>query len=247
MLLFSAPLSRTEDVFGQPSKVSVKIPKVVVYSLLAGENIESRFNISRIIGNRERYIQNHHAHYHFVQRNLSYNVGHPVWQKVEDAMDLVKNYDWVWFLDATDAFIMNGDISIHDIVTEAKIMNPGKTIDIIVSYDCTMINCGSFFISGSKWSQDMVRYWWALGKYNQIQGGYRDARLREQEALNYIIESNFMDAKNHTAILPQRMINSYAGNTCGDLYELGDFVIHEPNNGPRRLSLVMKAMNLKEF
>jgi hypothetical protein len=229
----------------------VNIPKtntsVLIYSLLAGDNVEERFNVSRITGNRERYVQKHPNHFHYWQKQVSEHVKHPVWQKVEDAVSLVKKYDWVWFLDATDAFIVNGNISVHDIINEAREMYPGKEIDVIISKDCSMINCGSFFISGSKWSQDMVKYWWSLGRFDQKQGGYRDAWFREQDALNFIIESNFMNAKERTAIVPQRSINAYAGNTCGQLYQPGDFVIHEPNNGAQRLLDIMKKKNVTEF
>jgi hypothetical protein len=220
---------------------------VVVYSLLAGDNIESRYNVSRITQNRERYVKNHANHFHFMQRNVSDKVDHPIWQKVEDAKELVYKYDWVWLLDASDAYIVNGSISIIDIVNQAKKLYPEKEIDIIISKDCTMINCGSFIISGSKWSQYMVQYWRSLGQFDKKHGGFRDAWFREQDALNHIISSNFMNAKDHTAIIPQRMINAYAGNTCGQLYQPGDFVIHEPNNGAQRLLDIMKNKNITEF
>jgi hypothetical protein len=220
---------------------------ILIYSLLVGENIGTRYNLSKIAGNRERYAQRHPNHTHFFQRRKSVHVSHPVWQKVEDAVLLVRKFDWIWFLDSTDAFIMNGNISVHSIINQVRKMNPGKQIDIIIAQDCTMINCGSFLLSGSKWTQYMTLYWQALGRIEQKYGGFQDAIFREQDALNYIIQTDFMNARDHTAFVPQRMINAYAENPCGPLYEPGDFIIHEPNKGDQRLLEYMKQKNYVEF
>jgi mannan polymerase II complex MNN10 subunit len=87
-----------------------------------------------------------------------------------------------------------------------------ESINLILSQDCAGFSLGSFFIRRSAWTERLLDVWWDPVAYEQK---HREWQHQEQSALEDLYESQPW-IRQHTAFLPQRMINSYPQPACGD-------------------------------
>jgi mannan polymerase II complex MNN10 subunit len=89
--------------------------------------------------------------------------------------------------------------------------NP-NSINLILSQDCAGFNLGSFFIRRSPWTDRLLDIWWDPVAYEQK---HMEWAHKEQDALEqlYIAQPWI---RQHTAFLPQRMINSFPPGACAD-------------------------------
>ncbi|KAI9349730.1 hypothetical protein BDR26DRAFT_852684, partial [Obelidium mucronatum] len=209
--------------------------RIVIHTLLTKENRDAPSpHALRVLQNRNRYIQKHPAiAYHFFQ-NDSHAAVSPVWQKAYDAELLLGEFDWVWLLDAGDAFIMNDAVDLR--VLLGTLLREAK-IDIVMGTDMNGLNAGSFFIRASEWSRDkFIPAWKAYEKVNN-----------EQWAIWEMMRLNQVDIQKHMFQLDysrKRLFNSY---TFGAFpFQEGDFVVHAPSLGAKGLSDFLKEKNLKE-
>jgi alpha-N-acetylglucosamine transferase len=231
--------SLKKGTFGQKME-KPKEYKIAIYTLLAGNDVEKNYEVDRIIANRQRYIKKWDT-IHFIQRKLDEGVQHPVWQKVYDAEKLIKEYDWVWFLDA-DAYIMNPDISLQELLSKYEQESSYET-NLVIANDCNGFNAGSFFVRKSKWTADFIQKWKAM----ETREDYPNAEMwKEQAALTHLYQTNVNDAQKYIYVVPQRDINSYAGPYCGHGYMPGDFIVHSPGKGYNGVKTFMEEHQYKE-
>jgi hypothetical protein len=232
--------SLKKGTFGTKPEGQAPSPlKIAIYTLLVGEHIEKEYEVDRIIANRERYVKKWND-VHFIQRKLD-NVRFPVWQKVYDAEKLIKEYDWIWLLDA-DAYIMNADISLHDLLGNYEEESDHES-HLIIANDCNGFNAGSFFIHKSAWTEEFIKKWKEL-EYNDH---FPNADIwKEQAALVHLYQTNVNNAQNHVLVVPQQDINAYAGDYCGYGYQPGDFVVHSPGMGYNGVKSFLRDNKYKE-
>lgn len=89
--------------------------------------------------------------------------------------------------------------------------NP-DSINLLLTQDCRGFSLGSFMIRRSAWTERLLDMWWDPVLYEQkhLQWDHQ-----EQSALEHMYASQPW-VRQHTAFLPQRMINSYPQAACGD-------------------------------
>lgn len=200
--------------------------------------------VERVTENRRRYCERH-ANVHFLIDTVGAFGGmvevDPKWGKIYQAHHLLKDYDWIWLLDA-DALIMNASISLHNLIGNV-VETFDHQIDIIISRDYNNFNTGSFMLRQSDWTELLLKEW-LLRKDTVID--YNN--WMEQSGLISMIEDNSLNMNEHMATVPQRLINSYTNlracngkrtPTCE--YQRGDFVVHAANAGLKGLSLYLKT------
>jgi mannan polymerase II complex MNN10 subunit len=89
--------------------------------------------------------------------------------------------------------------------------NP-DSINLIISQDCAGFSLGSFFIRRSAWTERLLDMWWDPVAYEQK---HKEWTHQEQSALENMY-ANQPWVRQHTAFMPQRMMNSYPQPACGD-------------------------------
>ncbi|KAJ3010211.1 UNVERIFIED_CONTAM: hypothetical protein HDU68_002279 [Siphonaria sp. JEL0065] len=111
-------------------KANMVASRIVIYSLLVGaKELLNRERVERVTRNRERYIAEYSNMFHFWQHKTDHSM--PVWQKAEDAEVLLRQYDWIWLLDAGDAMIMNKDVDLR--VLLGRLILEGKRTDAVAA------------------------------------------------------------------------------------------------------------------
>ncbi|KXT07951.1 hypothetical protein AC579_3910 [Pseudocercospora musae] len=163
-----------------------------------------------------------------------------VWDKLYNTRHaaLSEKYSWIWALDF-DALITNTTIRLEDILThslkyaEDHESKTPSTIQIILTKDHEPINLGSVLFRSSPWIIDFLAKW--SSRYGAIcpQNG-AEPLCNEQEILRDMLAVNAEGARDHTVIVPQKWMNSYAEEINrfldpkdeGRVWEKGDFVIH---------------------
>ena len=197
---------------------------IAVYTLVAGKDVDKSYDVPRILANRERFTRKWNLD-HIVQTNID-NVRFPVWQKVYDAEKYIERYDWIWFFDS-DAFIMNGDISLRGLLQKYQ-QEADQEVDIVIANDCNGFNAGSFIVRKSNWTMNFIQKW----KEMENRDDFPNAEVwREQAALVHLYNLNELQSKDHIYIVPQQDLNSYSQTYCGHSYLPGDFVVHSPGFG----------------
>ncbi|KAJ3290805.1 hypothetical protein HDU79_002925 [Rhizoclosmatium sp. JEL0117] len=210
----------------------------VIHTLLTGRAKQNKTRTERVIGNRERYVSRHPGTFHYLQTEKT--VERAVWQKAVDAKKLLGIYDWIWFLDAGDAFIMNGDIDLRVLIGGLVLEVPHMEVDILISVDMNNLNAGSFFMRDSEWTRRFVQDWLLFEK---------DPEHNEQSAIITLYRDNTAHTKQHLYEVPQRrqnLFNSYAHGP-DPLFKPGDFVLHTPSRGFQTLLDEMRKRNVTEF
>lgn len=87
-----------------------------------------------------------------------------------------------------------------------------NSIDLILSQDCSGFNLGSFFVRRSAWAERLMDIWWDPVAYEQKHMAWEH---KEQDALESMYQSHPW-VRQHTAFVPQRMINSFPPAACAD-------------------------------
>jgi mannan polymerase II complex MNN10 subunit len=220
---------------------------MLIFLWLIGNGVENRYDIPRLLKNRNDYAKEHPGIDIFVQRNLTDNVSHPVWQKVYDLDTFIDRYEWFWLLDS-DMLFMNFRLDVFDHVinpTLSRFENPAN-ISIIIAEDCNGVNAGSLLVRRSEWSKEFVKLWKSKQNEEKYRSGYR-----EQQALKDMIEANTMDLQQHVAFVPLNSINAYAQSVCGYRTPHGmwglQLVYHAPGFGFKALVDYIDKNKLVEF
>ncbi|ROT37330.1 hypothetical protein SODALDRAFT_340660 [Sodiomyces alkalinus F11] len=87
-----------------------------------------------------------------------------------------------------------------------------ESINLLLTQDCMGLNLGSFFVRRSAWSDRLLDMWWDPVAYEQK---HMQWNRKEQDALEQMYSSQPW-IRQHTAFLPQRMINSFPPGACGE-------------------------------
>lgn len=187
------------------------------------------------------------------------HVEHPVWFKLPAIAETFHRYpdvEWIWWLDL-DALIMNGGLRLeehllHPDVLKERIMykrpvasiealySLGGTapdrdeiqvedVNFIISHDWLTLNAGSFFVRRTAFT-DVALQMWSDRAYIYDFEGERVFERREQDAFVHMW-FNHDAIKRRTAIVPQRLINSFMSDGRWEsdwtmIYEKGDFLLH---------------------
>lgn len=88
----------------------------------------------------------------------------------------------------------------------------GNSINLMLSQDCSGFNLGSFFVRRGAWADRLLDVWWDPVAYEQK---HMEWEHKEQDSLEQLYETQPW-VRQHTAFLPQRMINSFPPGACGD-------------------------------
>lgn len=87
-----------------------------------------------------------------------------------------------------------------------------ESVNLILSQDCSGFNLGSFFVRRSVWLDRLLDVWWDPVAYEQK---HMDWAHKEQDALEQLYVAQPW-IRQHTAFLPQRMINSFPEGACSE-------------------------------
>ncbi|EEB08705.1 alpha-1,2-galactosyltransferase gmh3 [Schizosaccharomyces japonicus yFS275] len=200
------------------------------------------------IDNRIAYAKKHNYAFEFV--NVSEMPIPPVWAKMPAILATMDKYPkakWIWWLDQ-DAIIMNKELSLQDHLLSQKAMRRSllrkqpffnekdsaaphlvtpseysdadlENVGLIISCDLNGLNAGSFFVRVNPIMRMFVDVW--------SDKAYREKKVSENEQtlLGYLI-ANHPEMASHVALVPQKMINSYAAAEEIQRYTPGDLLIH---------------------
>lgn len=89
--------------------------------------------------------------------------------------------------------------------------NP-NSVNLVLSQDCSGFNLGSFFVRRSPWLDRLLDVWWDPVAYEQK---HMEWEHKEQDALEQLYTTQPW-IRQHTAFLPQRMINSFPTGACSE-------------------------------
>ncbi|KAJ3028093.1 UNVERIFIED_CONTAM: Vacuolar protein sorting-associated protein 41 [Siphonaria sp. JEL0065] len=193
----------SHDDFQTMLKANTWTARTVIYTLMTKTTRLSPF-ANRVIGNRERYCARYTGCFHYFQTVST--ASHPVWQKAYDARMLMASgdYEWIWLLDARDAFIMNGDIDLR-VMLGQLVLETRHDSDIVIANDWNKFNAGSFFIHASEWTVNLFMDKW-------ISYEPKNVHMREQGALLRMYNGNDVGIKKHLVNVPEErrhLFNSY--------------------------------------
>ncbi|KAK0753979.1 galactosyl transferase GMA12/MNN10 family-domain-containing protein [Schizothecium vesticola] len=152
--------------------------------------------------------------------------------------------EWIWWLDL-NTFIMEPTYSLQDhifnqldkhVYRDINEYNPlnithpitdpyldatsqspigdgnPNSVNLVLSQDCSGFNLGSFFVRRSPWLDRLLDVWWDPVAYEQK---HMEWEHKEQDALEQLYTTQPW-IRQHTAFLPQRMINSFPTGACSE-------------------------------
>jgi galactosyl transferase GMA12/MNN10 family len=161
---------------------------------------------------------------------------HLTWQKIQMAMELLEQYDYLWTIDA-DLIIMDHGFKLENIIAEYS------SFDVIASSDASNsgvrdrpnLNSGSLLYKNTRWTKEfLTRVWHEADEFV-----YK--YFHEQSVINRMIQ-NDLHLLNHIKILPEKALNSCFPHTS---YQSGDFVLHlMAISNQERLELIPKYLTL---
>ncbi|KAJ3072857.1 hypothetical protein HDU98_002780 [Podochytrium sp. JEL0797] len=213
--------------------------KIVLYTLLTVKNRTDPLP-ARILANRERYVARYPFLDHFFQDKKSTKHGKAVWQKAYDAKRLLSQeggYDWMWLLDASDAFIMNAEVDLRVLIGRL-VVESRHEVDVLIAEDFNRMNAGSFFLRASAWTRDRF-----MGQWLE-----REEKWNEQDAIIDMWKEDVVETKKHLMKVEQGRQNLFNAYAFGPepRFKKGDFVLHAPSLGFEMLVKQMGEMNVTE-
>lgn len=243
-LLFSRErrgTSAIQPVRGIPEHVPSGTPSVVIVTVLETTDYPKEY-IDSIRTNREQYAEIH-GYETLIVKVGDYDLhGAPFsWTKVvamRHAITKFPDAKWLWYIDQ-DAFIMNPQIKLHEIVTnkaleeemirDRPIVPPdsiiktfshlkGKEVELVLTQDSDGISVSSFAVHNGEWAKFMLDTW-----YDPMYRSYNFQKA-ELHAMEHILQWH-PTILSKLAIVPQRTINSYGSFGHGDKFQDGDFVL----------------------
>ena len=155
--------------------------------------------------NKQKYCDKHG--YDFFGSDFKFDGRHPSWARLPMILELIKDYDWVFWSDP-DSLIVNTDIKLESFIDDKY--------DFIIS-DTEVINFGEFFVKNSPLGIEILN-----DINNQRQ--FLDHVWRENQACIYLFEEYYgKHITDHILIEKDASYNRFA-----NIYRDGDFIIHYP-------------------
>jgi hypothetical protein len=143
---------------------------------------------------------------------------HPAWSKLLFVKDALKDYEWVFWIDA-DAVITNRDIRLENLIQMGG--------DIFMSHRRMFIgiSMGTFLTRQCFFSLKLLDEMW-----NQ-----RTKLDREDQAVKRLLDGGFIGM--HLVCFGMRMLNSIPGETADMAWQPGDFIAHKRGRITQRKKL----------
>ena len=158
----------------------------------------------------------------------------PSWAKFVYSQKIINNYDWLFWTDA-DSLITNQQIKAEDFID--------NNYDIVTSTDACGLNTGTFFIKNSDFSKKLLTHLLNIRKDYEQDVEYAikmpslgEGRLTDQDALAFLIHTNWDNCRDRIKFLNKKLINSYYynNNPLVNDWTPGDFVMHLPGTHKRK-------------
>lgn len=182
-----------------------------------------------IYDNINKYCALHGYHLHVDYADKFSNGKPPQWRKIEAAMEVLPNYDWVFFLDA-DCLIMNSDIKLESFLdtTDSFLVPshylPAIDTPITTIEGTTNIISSQFFVKNDEEGWRILKAIWE-GTNNNFD--YEGRRIRE--LIN--------EQKYNIGIVEERRLNTFwlVNNPFmlwkipkfnDNVWKQGDFIVH---------------------
>ena len=156
----------------------------------------------------------------------------PAWSKVRLLIDLVEQFDWVFWTDA-DSLVMNSRVALTSLISEAG------DVDMILGSDVVSpVNTGHWLVKNCEWTKLFLRRVW-----DEPPDPTRRAPPWDQGSVTRILAGD-SSARDRVRILPPRALNSTVGRYFKPTglgsnwetiyraqhrvseYRPGDFIIH---------------------
>lgn len=213
-------------------------------------NIELNYNVGTNICMVTAYDDKCSEHGDFASRiNIAYCLKHkydfrvytdgfdktrpPAWSKILFVKDALKDYEWVFWIDA-DAAITNPDIPIEPFLESKE--------ELVITKDfLTTLNFGIFFLRRSDFANWFLNEIWKKTEY--MHHG-----VWEQAAVWELWDKGLLNG--HTKIEASKKFNSFyhtRDNYCGSMadwekvqwpeqyqWALGDFIVHFPGRDVKK-------------
>lgn len=87
-----------------------------------------------------------------------------------------------------------------------------ESINLLLTQDCEGFNMGSFFMRRGVWTDRFLDMWWDPVAYEQK---HMQWAHKEQDAFEQLYRAQPW-IRQHTAFLPQRVVNSFPPGACAD-------------------------------
>ena len=184
--------------------------------------------------NKIEYCKKHgYDFYNFNQMNRDEPTA-PEWAKFVYCKKLLGNYNWLFWTDA-DSLITNQQIKAENFID--------NKYDIVTSFDACGLNTGTFFIKNSEFSKTLLSYLLNIRKdyekgveYAKKIPSLGEHNLSDQDALAFLINTNWNNCRERVKILNKKLINSYFfnNNPLVNDWTSGDFIMHLPGTHKRK-------------
>ena len=176
------------------------------------------------------YINSFYAKKHgydFKMFNVIMTDRAPQWCKIDVINILLDkekyNYDYLFWIDA-DAFFNIHSARLETFITDTDTQQDTEK-NIIICDDIpnsrrkNTVNTGTFFVKCNNWSRNFFKSLW------NYKGDYLYKHFHEQTIMEYYIDNDIMNAKQHIDIKPCRAFNTDINQlTDGSIHD--NFIIH---------------------
>ena len=152
---------------------------------------------------------------------------------IKDAFE-THDYTWIWWLDA-DCLIMNDEIKLDELLP--ALGTRSDLVDVIFGGDLwAVLNAGSMLFRNSDWTTSLLDQLYDRRDDQSVP----DIRGWHEQAIMIHLYLTEPDVRDHTLVLPQRVLNSYIGN-----FVWGDFVIHFAGLGRKKHPMMLEYAEQK--
>ncbi|KAJ3069271.1 hypothetical protein HDU98_007662, partial [Podochytrium sp. JEL0797] len=202
-------IPETEADFSVMLRANTWTSRTMIYSILTEKRGDAI--ITRVMGNRARYCAGYPGCFTYL-RETTHPGTEAVWMKAYDARFLIEQYDFVWLLDARDAFIMNGEIDVRVVLGKLILEHPYVDPDVIIARDFNHMNAGSFFLRSSEWTRSVfIPEWIADEQLDWFQ--------KEQQAIIEMFEVDEHNIRSHLVDVPQEESPQFNGYYFGECFD----------------------------
>ena len=181
----------------------------------------------KVLENKKRYCDTYGYKFHYRRGVYEHaQERHPSWHRIPLLLELFEedDTDWVFWSDI-DSLIMRYDVRLEGLIdefSEKDLIVPNQGAGLFLGDLVPECLCfGQFFIRKTDWSRQFLEEVWKFPERAGMKS-YLQKESWEQEAVNYIYKHNLVDFASHSAIVPNRLFNSFYHTQYIDR----DFLIH---------------------
>ncbi|KAJ4414290.1 putative alpha-1,6-mannosyltransferase mnn11 [Gnomoniopsis sp. IMI 355080] len=230
---------------GMANHVPAGRPPAVLVTVLDEHKFGAKY-MELVKENRKLYADRH-GYATFFPQVGDYDLNHAPssWTKVvamHHALTKYPDATYFWYVDV-DTFIMNPQMSVEkDVMAAAKLEETmlvdlpvvppdsiiktfshlsGKDVDLVLTQDKEGLATSSFVLRNSEWARFLLETW-----FDPIYRSYNFQKA-ETHALEHIVQWH-PTILSKLALVPQRILNSYAKPDKGEEYQNGDLAVRFP-------------------